>query len=307
MLLHHTDTLTPITPRQCFSRMGFSLLLLFFTTLAVQTLLSLLCSAFAPQLWDTNWIDLTISSLAMYGVGVPLAYLPLRRVPCAIPAQQPMSPARFVRITCIAFSVLVAGNLLGMLLTEYIQYALQRKVSDPVDMLLQGNHLLASFIALVLLAPLFEELFFRRLLVSRLLPFGGRFAMVFSALLFGLFHGNFSQFFYAFGVGLILAYLYIRTGSLGYSIFLHVFINFFTGFLPFAMLESSTQLPWGNILLSMLLLTAAILGIVFLVKNARYIYLPAPLCAPPQKRAVLGNFGMIAFLLLCVVLFALSF
>ena len=57
----------------------------------------------------------------------------------------------------------------------------------PLQLLLAG-----------LIAPAAEELLFRRLLLRRLRPYGGRFALVASALCFGLFHGNLNQFFMPF-------------------------------------------------------------------------------------------------------------
>jgi uncharacterized membrane protein len=46
-----------------------------------------------------------------------------------------------------------------------------------------------------------------------------------SALLFGLFHGSLNQLCYAFLLGLVFGYVYIRTGKLRYTIMLHIGIN----------------------------------------------------------------------------------
>ena len=50
-----------------------------------------------------------------------------------------------------------------------------------------------------------------------------------SAVCFGLLHQNFFQFFYALGLGLLMGYLYVRTGKLRYTILLHAIINFMGG------------------------------------------------------------------------------
>ena len=44
--------------------------------------------------------------------------------------------------------------------------------------------------------------------------------------MFALFHQNFSQFFYAFAVGLILAYIYCRSGKIWIPMLLHGFYDF---------------------------------------------------------------------------------
>lgn len=47
-----------------------------------------------------------------------------------------------------------------------------------------------------------------------------------SAFLFALFHGNLNQFAYAFVLGLFWGFLYSKTGSVKYTIWMHMCINF---------------------------------------------------------------------------------
>ena len=49
--------------------------------------------------------------------------------------------------------------------------------------------------------------------------------MLLSGIMFGMFHGNFTQFFYATALGIFFAYVYIRTGKLRYPIFYHMIVN----------------------------------------------------------------------------------
>ena len=67
---------------------------------------------------------------------------------------------------------------------------------------------------------------FRKLLIDRLLPYSEFFAILTGGLLFGLVHGNFYQFFYATMVGLLFSFIYVRTGRIGYTILMHIIINF---------------------------------------------------------------------------------
>ena len=79
-----------------------------------------------------------------------------------------------------------------------------------------------------LVIPALEEAAFRGLLLRRLRPYGERFALVASALCFGLFHGNLNQFFYAFLLGLVLAELALSTGCLWQAVLLHALVNLFS-------------------------------------------------------------------------------
>ena len=77
-----------------------------------------------------------------------------------------------------------------------------------------------------LIAPIIEELFFRGLifsLMSKLLPF--IFANVVQAIVFGIYHGNVVQVVYAFILGMFIGYILFITGSIVYTIVLHMSIN----------------------------------------------------------------------------------
>ena len=87
----------------------------------------------------------------------------------------------------------------------------------------------AIFLCVVVAAPVIEELVFRKWLLDRVGRFGERTAVLLSAVVFGLAHGNFSQFFYAFGLGALFAYVYIKTGHIGYTIGFHMFFNLIGG------------------------------------------------------------------------------
>ncbi|MBQ6585501.1 MAG: CPBP family intramembrane metalloprotease [Coriobacteriales bacterium] len=78
------------------------------------------------------------------------------------------------------------------------------------------------FFFVAFLGPIIEEYIFRYHVIRRTVGFGQKNAVLFSALLFGLFHGNLSQCFYTFAIGLVLGYVYVRTGKLRYTIALHI-------------------------------------------------------------------------------------
>ena len=95
----------------------------------------------------------------------------------------------------------------------------------------------AVFLFMVILAPIFEEIFFRKVVIDRLRRYGDLPAIIISGLVFGLIHGNFSQFFYAALLGMVFGAIYVHTGKLGYTIFLHMLINFMGSFYTALMME----------------------------------------------------------------------
>ena len=84
---------------------------------------------------------------------------------------------------------------------------------------------LLLFFLIAVIAPVSEEFIFRGAVLNALKPFGNGLAVFVSAFLFGLFHGNFSQFFYAFALGIGFGYIAIVTKSIYTTTVLHALFN----------------------------------------------------------------------------------
>ena len=97
-------------------------------------------------------------------------------------------------------------------------------VTEPLDTPIK---ILLGFVSIAIVPALAEEFLFRGCVLSNLLPYGKTGAIVFSALLFSLMHGNFAQFLYTFVAGLVLGIVYIETGSIWTPTFIHLFNNFY--------------------------------------------------------------------------------
>ncbi len=81
----------------------------------------------------------------------------------------------------------------------------------------------------VVVAPFVEESMFRGLIYNQLRHYGRLFAIVISALLFALMHGNLMQFVTALFVGMLLAFIRERYGF-AFSILMHISNNTFALF-----------------------------------------------------------------------------
>ena len=88
-----------------------------------------------------------------------------------------------------------------------------------------------TFFATCICAPLGEELLFRKLLIDRTRRYGDLPSILLSGILFGLFHGNLFQFFYAAMVGMVMAYIYTRTGKYLLCVAMHSLLNLLGGIL----------------------------------------------------------------------------
>ena len=91
------------------------------------------------------------------------------------------------------------------------------------DFSLSGGFLynLFTFISVVILAPIFEELIFRGTILQVLSKYNKVFAIFVTSLLFGLLHLNMTQAIPAFFMSLILCYMCLKTDSLLVTILAH--------------------------------------------------------------------------------------
>jgi membrane protease YdiL (CAAX protease family) len=123
--------------------------------------------------------------------------------------------------------------------------------------------LVLYFVTIVIIPPLTEELLFRGMILHSLRKFGDGFAIVGSALLFGLYHGNFIQFVFAFIAGLIMAFVVVRTNSLWISIFIHFINNGISVGIEMAKRFGSTD--FSNIVNTTVVLSILALGTVSII------------------------------------------
>ncbi len=103
-----------------------------------------------------------------------------------------------------------------------------------------GSALILLF-QLVVIAPIFEEFWYRGVVMERLKPYGNGFAIFVSALLFGMTHANLQQFFYATTLGICLGYIAITTKSIVVTTVMHAIFNSISGLMLFLLAFPEVQ------------------------------------------------------------------
>ena len=115
-------------------------------------------------------------------------------------------------------------NTLWITLLELLMNAMGRSVMEVLETVSGATDSVSMFLYSALFAPLVEELIFRGFVLRSLQPYGKRFAVLGSAILFGLFHGNLLQTPYAIAAGLVLGYVTVEY-SIGWAVVIHIFNN----------------------------------------------------------------------------------
>lgn len=224
------------TARHCFSILGCAVLLLLAGQLAVSLLVDKCMPLFFPAGGYPTWLPLLIAYLAFFGIVFPLAALLLRRLLAAAPEKGNIRARHFFAFLPILFLCSFVGSQLSQWLVALLADAFGLQTGSALGTLLLTHPLVMVFILLVA-APLCEEWFFRKLLLDRACIYGEKLAIFVSALLFACYHTSIYQFFYAFFVGLIFGYLYLRTGRLWVTALMHAIYNLVCIILPYVMLR----------------------------------------------------------------------
>lgn len=121
------------------------------------------------------------------------------------------------------FGVCLLGNFPAGIIDTFL-----KNIGLPsVDTGPQGYDPASSWVymlAVAVLAPVIEEFVFRGIILTRLEKYGKWFAVVGSAIIFGIAHGDIARFAFAFIAGLVFGFLYVKTRNIWVPVIVH-FLN----------------------------------------------------------------------------------
>ena len=178
-----------------------------------------------------NRFALIINELTL-AVGIAVAASVLTSVQRVDLNKENISAGRFMKILLMCFGAAYVGNMIGTRLLSFWNLVTDNSAGDELVTLLETMDPWIMALSVGILAPILEELFFRKFLTERLRVFGERTAILLPAFLFALFHQSAEQIVYAFAVGIILGYCYCRTGNYWLSVLMHALFNLISGVIP---------------------------------------------------------------------------
>ena len=290
-----------------FSRIGWACFAMMALAQGGALLLMLLCQFLAMAgsrgmiaFLQSEWFQWVITDLANYGLGLPVLLLMLRRVPKQPSAgRKRVTAKQFGALALVSYAVVYLTNLLGLAVNSGISALRGEQAGDLLSGMVSGSNPWLVFLFGVVLAPLLEEWVFRDILLRRLSAWGEGLAIFGSAFLFGLFHGNLGQFFYAFAVGAVFAYVALRTGGIRYTVLLHFLVNLLGMTVSQAVVDADN--PVLTALFGWCLLAVVAAGTVILWRHRKKVRLRCgsiPLTEPEKRRLFLGSSGVIAMIVL---------
>lgn len=214
--------------KRCFNSCGWALFALIFgwfgAIIITQAIFIYLeqSNIVSYELYNKYYMIFNELTLAF---GMAIAWLIIRRTPKKDFAKQKISLNTFMILFSFCMAIGYIGNLISSQFISVWNFVTGNEVVNSVSELISSSDIWVTFLFVGIIGPILEELFFRKLLIDRMRPYGEVPAILISAAFFGMFHMNFSQFLYAFGIGLVLGFLYYRTGNFVITTALHALFN----------------------------------------------------------------------------------
>lgn len=309
--------------RSQFSRLGFSYLAYMFAIEFGASFLFVFATLLAPMV-NEDILSTIVFVGFMYAVAAPLLFLLGSKVTKRVPLEKkPLS----IGDLAIAFFVCVALMIIGGMISNVIAIIIEAFLGFPlvntVESMLSGPGLWINCIYAGFIAPIGEELVWRKFFIDRTHRYGVTMSIVVSALCFALMHASVDQFVYAFGVGIFFGFLYIKTGRIWITIVLHSAVNLVCGVIPSILFsgidyekienieyyQENLGLILGSSVYSLLLYAAAFLGVVFFFVFKNRFKLEKREDELPLSRQIspsVLNAGVICFALAMLALLALN-
>lgn len=162
--------------------------------------------------------------------------------------ERKMTPLSFAKIFAVFMAFQFVFSLVNILL-ELVLNLFGVSAMSSLDAVTGSSDTWTMFLYAGIVAPVAEEIVYRGFVLRALTPYGKKLAILASALMFGLAHGNIHQIFYAATVGLVLAYI-ASEYSIWWSIALHlinnlIFVNVWDWVLDLFSDNTQMILSWG--------------------------------------------------------------
>ena len=320
----------PAEARRAFSLIGLAYAILTLGHQLTATVSMFVLAFLAPSVLSAWWINWVLSIVPLYTVALGLMWLILRKVPVsphntdhAINRSASVDKPTFhfghwAILLVIAFGCMTAGGLTGNIIMAILSEIMDYDYANALNAMVENSPLWTTFVATCICAPLGEELLFRKLLIDRTRRYGDIPSILLSGLLFGLFHGNLFQFFYAAAVGMIMAYIYTRTGKYWWCVAMHAVINFMGSIVTPGLVKllPADMITFENVFQPLIylflivwqygMLIAGIVLFCVLFSRRKLSRGPAPLYRENGGRLMFGNVGMIVALVVMGLVMAIN-
>ena len=328
----HSELAEESKIKKYFSRIGLGFALFSVITFAVSMIIAASVSYVSPEFYNSTLFLNMLTPLALYIFALPALLIVLSGCDAKTPQKRRMGFGEWLLFLIASFGFMYIGSMIGNAVMTFLSELVGYDYGNALESIIDDDNLLVTAVFTVIVAPIGEEIVFRKLIIDRTQKYGPLVSIGLSGLMFGLMHGNFYQFFYCFALGIILGYMYYTTGKLYLTIAIHAVVNFFgsvvTSLLtpisdalmeldtedPAAILEIVTEQPWalmGFLAFTLFVYAAMACAVIFPLAFRKRLagkLLPGEVFIPRTRvvHTVVLNGGIIAMLVIYLLEFGLN-
>lgn len=165
-------------------------------------------------------------------------------------------------VSCIAVGMI--SSTIYLIYSAIIENQGLKIPAPDFSMPSQNLYIFLFFMYTCVIAPIFEEVIFRGIILKQFLKYGNLCAIVVSSILFSMFHFNLVQFVNPILMGIVFSFIVIKTHSVKCSIIAHMFNNSL-------ILLTTVLANYNNSILEYLFssvyLLGGFLGFIYFIKN----------------------------------------
>ncbi len=215
--------------------------------------------------------SLALSETAIYSIQL-ISYIITYTVPFIIYAIIISMPAKIAlplkapsaSMTVSAVFIGLGASVAGSWLSQGVYFVMSMFGAQPVSpdfsSPAEPAAAILNIVMITIAAPIFEEFVFRGFIMQSFRRYGDMFALVVSAVLFALFHGNLVQAPNAFVMGIVIGFFVLKSGSLWTGIAIHFANNLIST--VFTELSSGAPVVMQNLAYVILQVVFCVLGVI---------------------------------------------
>lgn len=217
----------------------------------------------------STFVSYAIPQICYMGAGA--GYLRYKKIKLsqAIPFRKPINPVAIIATLAVTIG-LFGQNLILAVAFQWLVQAIGISASVPLPDLNSPLSFILGIVIICILPALGEETMFRGLTLKSLGGKGAAKAVLLSAALFSLSHGNLVQLVHQFILGVFLAYLTIKTGNIIFAMLIHFFNNLLAITLPIV-LPAYNNLAVCSLNSTLIMLGMSLLGMLILYPSIRLL------------------------------------
>ncbi|WP_407375794.1 CPBP family intramembrane glutamic endopeptidase [Methanobrevibacter sp.] len=298
--------------KKFFSKIGFSYLALAIMALVFQIIIiNIVFYSGSDLISDFNAVNI-LSAFCNYVLPLPIFLYMMKRIGKQKMEKNNIGITKFIKYFAITMTLMWAGNIIGQIITTFLGGIAQVEIQNPVQNLINSTDMWLNVVLISIIGPIFEEFIFRKILIDRTIKYGAYVSIITSAIIFGFFHGNLNQLFYAFLMGGFFAYVYIKTGNIIYTMLLHITANLMGSVVSLFLAQSALALASGGTnpvdwaivgIYVIILVVSFFIGLLSLYnyKKAKFNGVKTKIGLDKPLKTIVLNYGMIFFLAFCII------